>query len=60
MFLGDPVSIGHAYTRRGSVPCENQIAVEVDLAEIGQFSVIGREGPVVFDLELLFDVGQPS
>ena len=55
----DPVGIGHADAGGRAVPGEHDVAVAIDLAEIGQLAVRRKKGADVFDLELIDEVGHP-
>ena len=55
----DPVGIGHANARRGAVPREHDVAVEIDLGEIGELAIGRDHGPHIVELQLVDDVGHP-
>ena len=58
----DPVAVGHAHAGGRAVPGEDHVAVEVDLAQVGQLAVVGASKMRdVLQLELLAtSVAQPE
>ena len=56
----DPVAVGHPHARRRAVPGEDDVVVEVDVAEIGKLAVGRLQRADVLDLELLDDIGDPA
>ena len=55
----DPVAIGNARTRGGSVPGEDDVIAEIDRRQIGNFA-IGRIQDGGVQLELFVDIGNPT
>lgn len=57
---GNEIAVRHANARRGAVPGEHHIAVEIDLGEIRQLAVAGFDLAHVGELQLLDHVGDPA
>jgi hypothetical protein len=57
---GNPVAVGHAHARRGAVPGEQHIALEIDALEVGQLAVLSLNDAQILELQLLGGVGDPA
>ncbi len=55
----DPICVRHTHAGRGAVPGEHDVAVAIDLREIGKLAIRRDESADIFELELLLDVGDP-
>ncbi len=56
----DPVAVRHAHARRGAVPGEDHVAVEVDLGQVRQIAVASLELADIGELQLLDHIGDPA
>ncbi len=57
---GDPFAVRHAHARGRAVPGEDDVAVEIDGAQIRQPAVVGFEHARAGKLQLRDDVGDPA
>jgi hypothetical protein len=55
----DPISIRDADARCGAVPGKNNVAIEIDLAEVRQLAIGRDHRPYIRKLELLEDIDHP-
>ncbi len=56
----DPIAVRHAHARGGAVPGEDDVAVEVDGAKVGQAPVVRFKHARVGELQLADDVDDPA
>ena len=55
----DKIGVWNAHARCRAVPGENDIMVEIDLAQVGQFAIGRRRTRALRHFQLLYDVGRP-
>ena len=56
----DPVAIGHLHARRGAVPGEDHVMVEIHGGEVGDVAIAGGDDAGVLQLELLDHIRDPA